>query len=163
MIIYFIIIFTRFERSTQHWLMIRTRHRTVTVSTVDLRDAADWGNVNKLVDEPLAVHLGEDPPLVVIPQRPAHGLVVHVRLVLVEPPQPGHRLAVHQLEDPLLPVRPLDELRAAVFVLGMGLVRRNYEKIGAYLKQFKQELPEIGGSTLPGLALARNAVRSHLW
>merc|ERR1711879_715137 len=94
MIIYFIIIFTRFERSTQHWLMIRTRHRTVTVSTVDLRDAADWGNVNKLVDEPLAVHLGEDPPLVVIPQRPAHGLVVHVRLVLVEPPQPGHRLAV---------------------------------------------------------------------
>ena len=81
----------------------------------------------------------------------------------MDPPQSGDRLAVHQLEDPLLPVGPLDELRAAVFVLGMGLVRRNYEKIGAYLKQFKQELPEIGGSALPGLALARNAVRSHLW
>merc|ERR1711879_430778 len=118
MIIYFIIIFTRFERSTQHWLMIRTRHRTVTVSTVDLRDAADWGNVNKLVDEPLAVHLSEDPPLVVIPQRPAHGLVVHVRLVLVEPPQPGHRLAVH----------PLD-----VFWAGAG-----------GLQQGEEELPEIG-------------------
>ena len=124
---------------------------------------SSWRIIHELVDEPLAVHLGEDPPLVVIPQRPAHGLVVHVGLVLVEPPQPGHRLAVHQLEDPLLPVGPLDELRAAVFVLGMGLVRRDYEKFEAYLKQFKQELPEIGGGTLPRLALARNAVRSHLW
>ena len=41
----------------------------------------------------------------------------------MQPPQPGHRLAVHQLEDALLPVGPLDELRAAVFVLGMwGLI-----------------------------------------
>ena len=73
--------------------------------------------IHELVDEPLAVHLGEDAPLVVIPQRPAHGLVVHVRLVLVEPPQPGHRLAVHQLEDPLLPVGPLDKLGTTLFVL----------------------------------------------
>ena len=51
------------------------------------------------------------------PQGSAHRLVVHVRLVLVEAPQPGHRLAVHQLEDALLPVGPLDELGTTLFVL----------------------------------------------
>ena len=53
-----------------------------------------------------------------LPESPAHGLVVHVRLVLVEAPEAGHRLTVHQLEDPLLPVAPLDELGAALLVLG---------------------------------------------
>jgi hypothetical protein len=52
-----------------------------------------------------------------IPESAPHGLVVHVRLVLVEAPEAGHRLAVHQLEDPLLPVAPLDVLGAAVLVL----------------------------------------------
>ena len=84
--------------------------------------------IHELVDEPLAVHLGEDAPLVVIPQRPAHGLVVHVRLVLVEPPQPGHRLAVHYLEHAPLSVHPLD-----VFWAGAG-----------GLQQGEEELPEIG-------------------
>ena len=89
--------------------MIRTRHMmTLASSAVNLHDAAYGRNVHELVDQPLAVDLGEDAPLVVIPQRPAHGLVVHVGLVLVEPPQPGHRLAVHYLEHAPLPVHPLD-------------------------------------------------------
>ena len=87
-------------------------------SAVYLSDAADGGNVHKLVNQPLTVDLGEDAPLVIISQRSPHRLVVHVRLVLVEAPQPGHCLAVHQLEDALLPVGPFNELRAAVFVLG---------------------------------------------
>ena len=86
-------------------------------SAGDLRDAADGWDVHELVDESLAVHLGEDAPLVVISESAAHGLVVHVWLVLVQPPQPGHGLAVHQLEDALLPVTPLDELGTAVFIL----------------------------------------------
>ena len=57
-----------------------------------------------------------------IPQCSPHSLIVHVWLVLVEPPQSGHGLAVHQLEDALLPVTPLDELRAAVFVLNISQV-----------------------------------------
>ena len=68
--------------------------------------------VDKLVDEPLAVDLGEDAPLVIIPQGSAHRLVVHVGFVLVEAPQPGHRLAVHNLKHASLPVHPLDVLGA---------------------------------------------------
>ena len=51
------------------------------------------------------------------PESSAHGLVVHVRLVLMKSPQPGDRLAVHQLEDSLLSVAPLDKLGTAVLVL----------------------------------------------
>ena len=36
-----------------------------------------------------------------LPECPAHRLVVHVWLVLVHPPQPGDGLAVHQLEHAL--------------------------------------------------------------
>ena len=36
-----------------------------------------------------------------LPECPAHRLVVHVRLVLVHPPQPRDGLAVHQLEHTL--------------------------------------------------------------
>ena len=55
--------------------------------------------------------------LLSLPESSTHGLVVHVGLVLVQPPEPGHGLAVHQLEDALLPVAPLDELGTAVFIL----------------------------------------------
>ena len=108
------------------------------IVAVHLHDVPYLGHVHKLIDQPLAVHLGQDAALVVIPsnvieieflkwsflisklpQGSSHRLVVHVGLVLVEAPQPGHRLAVHQLEDALLPVGPFNELRAAVFVLGM--------------------------------------------
>lgn len=102
---------------------------------VDLHDVL--GHVHELVHEALAVHLGEDPALVVVAQRAAHGLVVHVRLVLVQPPQPRHRLGVHQLEHALLAVGPLDVARAVL----------------AVLQQLQQELPQVGGGALARLAL----------
>ena len=49
-----------------------------------------------------------------MPQRPVHRLVVHVRLVLVSSPQPGHGLALHQLEHAEGSVQPLDIGRTAV-------------------------------------------------
>ena len=55
--------------------------------------------------------------MIIISESSAHGLVVHVRFVLMEPPQSGDRLAVHQLEDPLLSVAPLDELGTAILIL----------------------------------------------
>lgn len=102
---------------------------------VDLDDVL--GHVDELVDEPLAVHLGEDAALVVVAQRAAHGLVVHVGLVLVQPPQPRHGLGVDQLEDALLAVGPLDEARAVL----------------AVLQQLEQELPQVSGGSLAALAL----------
>lgn len=61
------------------------------------------------------------------PEGAAHGLVVHVRLVLVQSPQPGHSFGVDQLEHSLLSVGPLDVLGAALFVL----------------QQLQQELPQV--------------------
>ena len=55
------------------------------------------------------------------PESSAHGLIVHVRLVLVKSPQPGDRFTVHQLEDSLLSVAPLDKLWTAIFVLNRTL------------------------------------------
>ena len=60
------------------------------------------------------------------PQCPAHGLIVHVGLVLVHAPEPGHRLAVDQLEHPLLSVAPLDELGTALGVLENRKNMRSY-------------------------------------
>ena len=60
------------------------------------------------------------------PQCPAHGLIVHVGLVLVHAPEPGHRLAVDQLEHPLLSVAPLDELGTALGVLQNWKNMRSY-------------------------------------
>ena len=68
-----------------------------------------------------------------VPEGSAHGLVVHVGLVLVEPPQPGHRLAVHNLEHAPLPVHPLD-----VFGTRAGRLQKGQE-----------ELPEKGGRSPP--------------
>lgn len=111
-----------------------------------LNNVSDLGDIDKLIDESLSVHLGKDAPLVVIPEGSAHGLVVHVGLVLVEPPQPGHRLAVHQLEDALLPVGPLDEPGTTLFVL----------------KQFEQKLPEIGCASLARFTFKWYSIRSNL-
>ena len=60
--------------------------------------------------------------MIIISESSAHGLVVHVRFVLMEPPQSGDRLAVHQLEDPLLSVCPFDVLWTTFFVLDKTLV-----------------------------------------
>ena len=58
-------------------------------------------------------------PIIVSPESSAHGLIVHVRLVLMKSPQPRDRLAVHQLEDSLLSVAPFYKLWTAIFVLNI--------------------------------------------
>lgn len=63
------------------------------------------------------------------PQGSAHGLIIHIRLVLVLPPQSGHRFGVNQLENALLPLHPLDVPGTGVFVL----------------QQLQQKLPQVGG------------------
>ena len=60
----------------------------------------------------------------------------------MQTPKSGHSLAVDQLEHPLFPVAPFDELGATVLVL----------------KEFEQELPEVGRRSFPGLPLARHSV-----
>ena len=89
---------------------------------------SSWWIINELVDQSLSVHLGQDSPLVVISESSAHGLVVHVRLVLVKPPQPGDGLAVHDLEDPPVSVQPLDMVGT----------------VGGGLEQRQEELPQVG-------------------
>lgn len=66
------------------------------------------------------------------PKCSAHGLIVHVRLVLVFAPQFGNSLGVDQLENALIPLHPLDVPGTGVFVL----------------QQLQQELPQIGGVAL---------------
>ena len=83
--------------------------------------------INKLVDQPLSIHLGKNTSLVVIPESSAHGLIVHIWLVLVHPPQPGHSLAVHNLKNSSLSVQPLDVLGAA----------------GGRLQEGQKELPQV--------------------
>ena len=63
----------------------------------------------------------------VSPESSAHGLVIHVWLVLVKSPQSGDRFAVHDLKDAPVSVQPLDVVRT---------VRRG-------LKQREEELPEV--------------------
>ena len=60
----------------------------------------------------------------------------------MQTPQSRHSLAVDQLEHPLLPVAPLDELGAAVLVL----------------EELEQELPEVGRRSFPGLPLTGHPV-----
>ena len=88
---------------------------------------SSWWIINELVDQSLSVHLGQDSSLIVISESSAHGLVVHVRLVLVEPPQPGDGLAVHDLEDPPVSVQPLDVVRT----------------VGGGLEEGEEELPQV--------------------
>lgn len=63
-----------------------------------------------------------------IPEGSAHGLIVHVRLVLVFAPEFGHGLRVDQLEDALLPLCPLN-------VFGAGV---------PILQKVQQKLPQVG-------------------
>lgn len=51
---------------------------------VDLHNV--FGYIDKLVDQTLSIHLGQDATLVVVPERPSHGFVVHVGLVFVQAP-----------------------------------------------------------------------------
>lgn len=112
--------------------------------TIDLDDVLR--HVDELVDQPLAVHLRQDTALVVVAQRPAHRLVVHVRFVLVYAPEPRDRFAVDQLEDAPLAVRPFDVARAVLVVL----------------QQLEQELPQVRGRALARLPLHRGAALAAL-
>ena len=94
----------------------------ITRSLKYFHNLSSWRIVDELVDQPLAIDLGKDAPLIVIPQRSPHRLVVHVGLVLVQSPQPGDRLRVDQLEDSLLPVGPLDVPRAALLEIVRNLI-----------------------------------------
>lgn len=73
-------------------------------------------------------------PQQLLPQCPPHRLVVHVRLVLLLPPQLGHSFGVHQLKDALLSLGPLDILRAGVPVL----------------QKREEELPQVDGAACRG-------------
>lgn len=105
--------------------------------TIDLDDVLR--HVDELVDQPLAVHLRQDSALIIIAQCPAHRFVVHIRLVLVYAPEPRDRLAVDQLEDAPLAIRPLDVARTILVVL----------------QQLQQELPQVCGRALARLPLHR--------
>lgn len=87
----------------------------------------------------MPVHFGQDPPLIIVPQGPSHRLVVHIGLVLVHPPQPRHRLGIHQFKHPLLPVRPFDIPRTVLPVL----------------QQLQQKLPQISRRTFPAFPFHR--------
>lgn len=95
------------------------------------------GHIDKLINQPLAIDFRQNAALIVIPQRSAHRFVVHVRLVLVHAPQTGHRLRVDQLENALIPARPLDVART----------------VFAILQQFEQKLPQICGRTFAAASL----------
>ena len=95
--------------------------------TFNFCDASNRRNIHELINKSLSVHLGQDSSLIVISESSAHGLVVHVRLVLVESPQPGDRLAVHDLEDSPVSVQPLDVVRT----------------VGWRLEEGEEELPQV--------------------
>jgi len=65
--------------------------------------------VAELVNQPLtSLGLLHDPFLVVLPQRTRQFVVVHCWTVLSLSPQGGDLDRVDNLEDPLLPVDPVD-------------------------------------------------------
>lgn len=74
-----------------------------------------------------------------VPEGSPHRFVVHAWLVLLQPPETRHSLRVHQLEDALLAVRPLDVTRTVFFVL----------------QHQQQELPQVLGAIVPSAATAR--------
>ena len=52
-----------------------------------LCDAAQRRNLYKLINQSLTIHLSQNPSLIIIPESPAHSLIVHVWFVLVKTPQ----------------------------------------------------------------------------
>lgn len=53
--------------------------------------------------------------IIVVPQSPAELVIIHVGLVLAQPPQPGHLLSIHQLELTTIPWSPGDDVAIALF------------------------------------------------
>ena len=79
----------------------------------------------ELVRVPLSVHLRHDVLVVVVAQRAAQFVVVHVRLVFSLAPPSGHLVGVDHLELSVRPL-PLDAVR-----------------VDAVREQLQQELPQL--------------------
>lgn len=79
----------------------------------------------ELVGVPLAVHFGHDVLVVVVAQRPAQLVVVHVGFALALPPTPSHLVRV-------------DELKLAI-----GALPGDARHVGAVGEELKQELPQL--------------------
>ena len=124
------------QRGTQHMYFL-----IFNFSTFNFCYASNRRNVHELIDKSLTINFCQDSSLIIISQSSAHRLVVHVWFVLVETPQPGHGLAVDDLEDPPVPVQPLD-------VPGT---------VGGGLEETEQELPEVGVVAVLGSPLDRPA------
>ena len=108
-------------------------------STFNFCDTSNRRNVHELIDQSLTINFGQDSSLIIISQSSAHGLVVHVWFVLVEAPEPGHGLAVDQLEDPLLSVCPFDVFRTTLFVLRQALLYFHYVSVTVILTSYLQQ------------------------
>lgn len=102
---------------------------------IDL-DYVFW-NINKLVNQSLAIDFGKDAALIVVAKCTAHCLVVHVRLIFVHAPQLWNSLRVDKLEDAFITIRPLDETWT-VFTI---------------LKELQQEFPQVCCRTFATLSL----------
>lgn len=68
-----------------------------------------FGELHEFVDEFLAHHLLDDILVVIIAQRAAQFVIVHVRLVLAETPKASHFFSIQQLEF-AFGVRPRDQM-----------------------------------------------------
>ena len=83
------------------------------------------------------LRLLHDPLLVVLPERARQLVIVHGRPVLPLAPQRCHAVRVDDLEDPLLPVQPVDAAGVEVRLV----------------EQLLDELPQVdvGGGAAGGL------------
>lgn len=79
----------------------------------------------KLVGIPLAVDFGHDVFVVVVAQRPAQLVVVHVGFAFALPPAPSHLVRVDELE------------------LAIGALPGDARHVGAVREQLQQELPQL--------------------
>ena len=79
----------------------------------------------ELVRVPLAVHLGHDVLVVVVAQRAAQLVVVHVGFALALPPAPGHLVRVDELE------------------LAVGSLPGDARHVGAVGEKLQEELPQL--------------------
>lgn len=67
--------------------------------------------------------------ILLLPESPPHGLIVHVWLVLVLAPKLWNSLGVHQLKDAFFTLCPLDVFGTGVFIL----------------QQSQEEFPKVDG------------------
>lgn len=79
----------------------------------------------KLVGVPLAVDFGHDVFVVIVAQRPAQLIVVHVGFAFAFPPAPSHLVRVDELE------------------LAVGSLPRDARHVGAVGEKLQQELPQL--------------------